>query len=88
MIATARVDIIEEVDRGYLRLDLPDELRTVDTRRVTTAILGEARVAGLAYENADRSPLTVDRDYLGQPRASAPAPGPFEDLGQKRVRVW
>jgi len=59
---------------------------------ITTARLGKARIAGVGYENPDGSPMTLDRDYLGQPRdAKRIVPGPFADPGPAgilRVSVW
>jgi len=58
---------------------------------VTTALLGKTRVAGLPYENRDRSPLEIDTDYLGHRRSrSRSVAGPFASLrgGSVRLRVW
>lgn len=60
-------------------------------KMVTTALLGKARVSGCAYENADGSPLCVDRDYFGRVRnEQEPFPGPFEKVanGQREIKVW
>jgi hypothetical protein len=80
--------IVEEAGHGYLALSLGPELRTAATRAVTTALLGKARIPGLAYENPDGSPLTVDTDFKGRRRnAAKPTPGPFEDPGQGSLRL-
>jgi len=83
--------IVEDGDRVYLRLNLGAEVRKAETRLVNTGLLGKARVPGLAYENADGSPVTVDTDYFGKKRSGAkPAPGPFGSLGQGKLelKVW
>jgi alpha-N-arabinofuranosidase len=50
--------------------------------------LGKARIPGLAYENADGSPVIVDSDYFGKKRKeSGPSAGPFEDPGQGDLRL-
>lgn len=55
------------------------ELKQARTRLVTTELLGKAKVPGLAYENADGSPLKIDRDFLGKKRKqSSPTAGPSE----------
>ncbi len=83
---------MEEQDDGvYLHLTLGPAVRKATTRRVTTALLGKAKIPGLAYENADGSPVIIDYDYFGKPRAEAsPSPGPFEKIGQGdlRIKVW
>lgn len=55
------------------------ELGRAQTTLVTTALLGQAKIPGVSYENADGSPLAVDTDHHGQPRdRTRPTPGPFE----------
>ncbi len=71
-------------DGGTFRLDHAwgDELSRARTVWVTTALLGKAKVPGTAYEQADGSPLTVDRDFFGRARSeSALLPGPFAAVG-------
>ena len=82
--------VAEEPGGSLLRLNLPD-LRKAAARRVTTELLGKARVSGLAYENADGSPVAIDSDYFGVKRnAEAPYPGPFENPGRGKItlKVW
>ncbi|MGO9260680.1 MAG: right-handed parallel beta-helix repeat-containing protein [Bryobacteraceae bacterium] len=84
-------EIVEERDRVYLRVNLAAEALKGPTTLVNTALLGKARIPGLAYENADGSPLIVDADYLGTQRNSlTPTPGPFENPGQGglKLKVW
>lgn len=73
-----------------LDLNLGSELKGADTVLVTTAVLGKAKIPGLAYENPDGSTLEVDKDYFGKSRNRRnPTPGPFErpGLGTRTVRV-
>ncbi|MBI4875374.1 MAG: right-handed parallel beta-helix repeat-containing protein [Acidobacteria bacterium] len=80
--------VVEEGGSVYLRLTLDSEARTP---LVTTALLGKARISGLAYENADGSPLTVGSDYFGKKRNDTnPSAGPFENpgAGEIRLKVW
>lgn len=86
-----KVRIVEEGQQAYLTFVWPAAMRSPATVLVTTALLGQARVPELAYENPDGSPLRVDRDYFGQRRSAAgPTPGPFESPGEGelRLRVW
>jgi len=83
--------LVEENGQFILRLNLASELKEAKTSLVTTALLGQARVPALAYENPDGSPLAVRTDYFGKKRSrSHPAPGPFEapTSGSCALRVW
>jgi hypothetical protein len=81
--------VVEEGDRVFLQWSAPPELKQAATVLVTTELLGKAAVPELPYENADGSPLRLDRDYTGAKRdAGHPTPGPFENTGQARMRVW
>jgi hypothetical protein len=81
--------IVEEGDSVYLRLTFGQALRKAATKRVTTGLLGKAKVTGLAYENPDGSPLVIDTDYFGKKRKET-TPGPFENPGQGdlKLKVW
>jgi alpha-N-arabinofuranosidase len=75
----------------YLRLNLSAEVQKAATRLVNTERLGKAKISGLAYENADGSPLVIDEDYFGKKRnTAAPSPGPFENAGQGdlKLKIW
>ena len=58
---------------------------------VTTELLGKALISDQGYVNPDNSPITIDKDYLGNTRNSRnPTIGPFEDPGQGKqsFKVW
>jgi len=83
--------LVQKGDRFALEVNFGRELKRASTERITTAVLGKARIPGLAYENADGSSLKVDRDYFGRKRsASHPTPGPFEirDYSLQVFAVW
>ena len=85
------LQLIEEGNRTYLQLTLGDSPQKAATTPVTTKLLGQAKIPGLPYENADGSPLKVDTDYFGQRRIGVPpAPGPFANpgTGSLRLKVW
>ena len=84
-------EIVEEGDHVYLRLNLGAAVQNAATKFVNTELLGKAKIPGLAYENADGSPVVIDRDFLGKKRKGAtPSAGPFENLGQGdlKLKVW
>ena len=86
-----KVELVEESTNVYFRLTPGDALQKTPTTRVTTSLLGRAKVPGVAYENPDGSALTVDSDYFGKKRNEAhPTAGPFENPGpgQLRLKVW
>ncbi len=87
----AEVRLTEEGEHVYLQVDLDADIRPAATQLVNTGLLGKAKVSQLGYENADGSPVVIDRDYLGSQRhAPAPTPGPFEECGQRGLKrkVW
>ncbi len=86
-----QVKLGQQGDRFVLRLNLGPELKKASTTLVTTALLGQAKIPGLPYENADGSPLKIDTDYFGKKRSQAhPVPGPFANpgTGPLALRVW
>lgn len=86
-----KVRLVQDQAAGRARLEFAagPELKEAPTRFVTTALLGNARVAGLPYENADGSPLKIDTDFLGKKRnKNHPTPGPFEKPGAGLISVW
>lgn len=83
--------ILEDGDSVVLRLALSPDLRKASTQRVTTELLGKARVSRLPYENMDGAPVVIGSDYFGRQRSAAtPSPGPFENpgSGDVKLKVW
>jgi alpha-N-arabinofuranosidase len=88
----APVRLAEKPDGFYLEL-MPDKSWNAGQARslVTTALLGKASVSGVAFENADGSPLRIATDYFGKRRSpNHPFPGPFElsKDGTQTSKVW
>jgi hypothetical protein len=82
---------LEIVNRGYratLTMTLPASWKDAKTALVTTELLGKASIPGVAYENADGSPVRVDRDYFGKTRSEEnPSAGPFEEPGDGEISL-
>lgn len=77
-----QVKLVVEGDRAVLQLTLDEAVQKSKTVLVTTELLGQAKIPGLAYENPNGSPLKIDTDYFGKPRSDAsPTAGPFENPG-------
>jgi alpha-L-arabinofuranosidase len=74
-----KVKLVEHGGQFDLELTLGPELKRARTTPVTTRLLGQARIPGLRYEDADGSLLKISTDYFGKKRSKAtPTPGPFE----------
>jgi alpha-N-arabinofuranosidase len=72
--------IVSDGGHMYLHLTLDKPVPKSNAVRVTTELLGKAKISGLPYENADGTPLKIDSDYSGRRRNRVnPTPGPFED---------
>jgi len=86
-----KVKLVEEGGQLILHLLPGLELQQARTTFVTTKLLGQARIPGLPYENADGSSLKISTDYFGKKRSkSKPMPGPFEHpgTGPLALKVW
>jgi alpha-N-arabinofuranosidase len=74
--------LVEKADGFYLEIMLDGAFEARKRQLVTSALLGRAVIPGLPYEQADGSPIRIDRDYFGKTRsASGPTPGPVESPG-------
>jgi len=85
------IRLVEQGSGVTLTLTAPGLPTGFKTKTVTTALLGRAVVPEEGFENPDGSPLTIDTDYLGNPRpGDPPAPGPFARLpaGTQSWPVW
>jgi hypothetical protein len=86
-----KIKLVQETEQFFLELSLPPDLAKAETRPVSTALLGKARIPGVAYENADGSPLRIGKDYFGKKRSSTqPSAGPVEHPGKGdlKLRLW
>ncbi|MBN2477150.1 MAG: carbohydrate-binding protein [Pirellulales bacterium] len=85
------IKLIEEAGKVSITFETDELPSNSGTSVVTTKMLGEATVPKLRYENADRTPLTIDTDYFGKRRNEPhPWPGPFANLrsGSTKFQVW
>ncbi len=75
----------------YLHFKFDPAFCGYKVRLITTAILGESKISKAKYENADGTPLTVNKDYFGNIRpAGNNLAGPFAGLKTEEVtvKVW
>lgn len=86
-----RIEMIEKSDGLYLEMTLDGEWAKAHRRELVTGDrLGLAAIPQLPFEQADGTPVRIDRDFAGRLRDAAnPFPGPFEcpDGGRIRVKV-
>ena len=74
-----------------LSFTIPPTIDEAETRIVTTALLGKAKITGLPYKSYDGAPLKIDADFFGKERNSQnPSAGPFEKpaKGKLDLKVW
>lgn len=83
---------IEKTSEGIIvKITLDGNYNNVKTVPVNTDMLGKTYYSNGYYENPDGTPLTIDKDLLGNPRSAiAPKVGPFENLkpGENAITVW
>lgn len=71
-----------------LHLNPGSPAQKIETRLVTTELLGAARIPNLPYVNPDGSPIAIDTDYFGKKRnPDTPTPGPFESPAAGTVGI-
>jgi alpha-L-arabinofuranosidase len=86
-----KVRLLEKSGHFVLQLTLGPEAKQARTAIVTTELLGQARIPGLPYLNADGSSLKIRTDYFGKKRTQKPpSAGPFEltGPGSATLEVW
>lgn len=90
--AVPAVQLTERRGHYYLRMKLSKRLTAERTRKlVTTAVLGNAVIPNLPFEQPNGEPISISTDYLGRSRnESNPMPGPFEksSSGNLVFKVW
>ncbi len=83
--------LVEDKGAIYLEMTLPAMTPPAARTIITSKLLGVAKIPNLPFMNYDGTPLTIDRDYFGNPRdAKAPTVGPFANSGEGKLRlkVW
>ena len=88
----AAVSLIDENKNTFLNISFDKSWLTEQKRQiVTSALLGNAIIPNLPFENADGSKFKIDTDYLGNKRNTTnPSPGPFEisKSGKQKIKIW
>ncbi len=84
------VELSEADGKWILKLDVPEEFAKAECEKVTTARLGEPRIAAMAFEASDGSELDFGYDVTGSRREGTLNPGPVSNLkaGKQEIVVW
>ena len=85
------IQIEEREDGFYLLLNIDKELTKMKNQVVTSELLGKTLISDQSYVNPDDSPLSIDKDFLGNSRNRRnPTAGPFEITGRgmQKIKIW
>lgn len=84
------IKIEDQGDEVYLHIQFDPSLDQMNTRLITTEILGRAKIPDMPFENPDGTAIRIKEDYLNMDRKKEPTPGPFENPGKGKlvIRVW
>lgn len=84
------VQILEEDDKVYLQIELPEAFDSAQTEIQSTSTLPNPRIASYDYENPDGSELVLNKDYLGVLKEEQSNLGPITELvsGANKILVW
>lgn len=69
--------IVHTGGQYVLETNLPEYLFAANLNLTDSTALGKSFQSDAAYENADGTPFTLDRDYMGTLRGEKTIPGPF-----------
>jgi hypothetical protein len=81
------IAVVEKDGKYYLSGKLKDAIKDFTGNMISTESLGLAFEPEQAFENPDGTPIIFNKDYFGNHRAVAPAPGPFASYDDKEVLV-
>ena len=84
-------ELMEKEDGWYLQLDFDPTWLEQKRSIVTSGLLGEAKIPGLRFEQADGTDYQLGIDYLGNKRhLENPVPGPLTAPGDENQwhKVW
>ncbi|HTN08721.1 MAG TPA: right-handed parallel beta-helix repeat-containing protein [Agriterribacter sp.] len=85
------LQLLEEGANVYLQFISDENLPSMNTQLITTAVLGKTKLPKAVYENPDGTALSIDTDITGKKRnAAQPTPGPIENPGNGvvKIKVW
>ena len=82
------VEVEERDGRPVLITNVYQVIDQFRCSMVNTQVLGKAFEPEESYENPDGTPITFDRDYLGNHRGADVLPGPFASPLDTQTNLW
>ena len=82
------VEVEERDGRPVLNTNVYQVIDQFRCSMVNTQVLGKAFEPEESYENPDGTPITFDRDYLGNHRGAGVLPGPFASPLDAQTNLW
>ena len=82
------VEVEERDGRPVLITNVYQVIDQFRCSMVNTQVLGKAFEPEEGYENPDGTPITFDRDYLGNHRGAHVLPGPFASPLDAQTNLW
>lgn len=86
-----KASIEQHGEEFFLKIKVNNSYEKIETKLITTAVLGSAFQTETPFENSDGSKLVINTDFLNNLRTSkSPKPGPFEFLiiGENSIKVF
>ncbi len=84
-----QIQIKEAEDGIYLSLNLDQQNMKMKNQRVTTELLGKAKIPDQAFISPEGLPISIDKDYFGNARnIKNQVSGPFEKLDGNEIKIW
>ena len=78
-------------NKVFLKISIDKSYKKLETRLITTAVLGSAFQTETPFENTDGSKLAINSDFSNNQRSpKSPKPGPFEllKIGENKIEVF
>lgn len=85
------IELVEEGENVYLYLSFDQEFYKHNGIKISTGILGKAKIPNAAFDNPDGTTLNINEDYFGNKgTGSITTAGPFNNLdsGKVKLKVW
>lgn len=82
------VEVEERDGRPVLNTNVYQVIDQFRCSMVNTQVLGKAFEPEESYENPNGTPITFDRDYLGNHRGAGVLPGPFASPLDAQTNLW
>ncbi|MBE0654151.1 MAG: hypothetical protein IH594_10160, partial [Bacteroidales bacterium] len=86
-----KIEIQIKDDGTFLSFMADERVLQMKNKMVTSELLGKTVISDLGFINQDNSGITIDKDFLGNPRnENNPTAGPFEftNVGMQSIKIW